>query len=78
MNCALMSNSNIQMLVSLVNREFFKVALWYKVNKLYLNVAKTNYVIFRSKNRKVPNNLSTVDIDNLVITNLKTGKISWC
>ncbi|XP_041475025.1 uncharacterized protein LOC121423667 [Lytechinus variegatus] len=72
--CALMSSSNIKTLVLSVNREIAKVSTWFKANKLSLNIAKTNYIIFRSRNKRVPHDLPHIIIDNLVISKLKNIK----
>ena len=39
---------NIDMLQKLVNKELRKVKMWLDVNKLSLNICKTNFVIFKS------------------------------
>ena len=41
------------------NLELCKVANWLTVNKLSLNLKKTNFVIFRAKTKKLTNILST-------------------
>ena len=40
--------ANLDMLEKTVNKELKKVKMWLNVNKLSLNVNKTNYVVFRS------------------------------
>ena len=64
---ATMSNKNIQSLVSSVNKEICKISLWFKVNKLSLNLSKTNYVIFRTRKRRVPTNLPELFIDDVIV-----------
>ena len=39
-------------MVDIINKELNKLTEWMNVNKLSLNVTKTNFMIFRSKHRK--------------------------
>ena len=64
---ATLSGKNLQTLVSSVNREISNVSLWFKVNKLSLNLSKTNYIIFRTRKRRVPTNLPEIFIDDVII-----------
>ena len=45
-------------LQSLVNRELKKVKMWLEVNKLSLNIDKTNFIIFKSPQRSLPETVS--------------------
>jgi hypothetical protein len=36
-----------------VNLELQKIALWLQSNKLAVNISKTKYIIFRTKNRNI-------------------------
>ena len=47
-----------------MNSELDKILLWFKVNKLSLNVLKTNYMLFRGKTNF---NELNIKIDNNVI-----------
>ena len=47
----------------IVNRELRKVRKWLEANKLALNIEKTNFIIFRSQQRIITDNI-----------NLKIGK----
>ena len=58
----LMSHRNMHTLMSLANSEIEKLYSWFCSNKLSLNFDKTNYVIFRSRNRSVPSNLNPLKI----------------
>ena len=51
----LMSGSNLNDLISLVNTEIQKMAIWYRSNKMVVNVKKTKYIIFHAKGKKVDN-----------------------
>ena len=48
--CFLKSSNNLQFLFSSANSELSKAACWFQANKLTLNVSKTKYMLFRSKN----------------------------
>jgi hypothetical protein len=50
---ALTCGPNLCNLVDFVNEEMQKLAIWFKANKLAINVKKTKYMIFRTKNRIV-------------------------
>ena len=49
------SHDNVLSLCRLASNELDKLSVWFAVNKLSLNVDKTNYMIF--DNRKVPSDL---------------------
>ena len=71
---ATLSGKNLQTLVSSVNREISNVSLWFKVNKLSLNHSKTNYIIFRTRKRRVPTNLPEIFIDDVTINKVDNVK----
>ena len=71
---ATLSGKNLQTLVSSVNREISNVSLWFKVNKLSLNLSKTNYIIFRTRKRRVPTNLPEILIDDAIINKVDNVK----
>ena len=48
------ANNNLKELESLVNRELGNVNEWLKVNKLSLNIKKSNFVIFRPRQKNIP------------------------
>ena len=53
-------STDLEELEKTVNEELKKLSLWLNINRLALNVAKTNFVIFRSsmKNRIITSHLS--------------------
>ena len=52
------SSNNLPNLFKTANEEMAKACEWFKANKLTLNVSKTKYMLFRTKNMKVDfNNL---------------------
>ena len=76
----LKSNNNLNNLIHEVNAEINKIAIWFRANKLAVNINKTKYMIFRMKgkplninmpdlvyNENEPNQLS----DNSLITTLE-------
>ena len=52
------SHSNAIQLFSILNEELRKVDAWMKSNRLSVNIKKTNYVIFKSKQKRFNANLS--------------------
>ena len=48
MHCIYYDSENLITVQKTVNRELRKVRKWFEANKLSLNIAKTNYVIFHS------------------------------
>ena len=55
------SGKNLKMLCKRANIELQKVSIWLKANKLTLNVTKTQYIIFKSRKKKLNKN---IDINN--------------
>jgi hypothetical protein len=50
---ALSKGDDLPALIENVNLELQKIALWLQSNKLAVNISKTKYIIFRSKNRNI-------------------------
>ena len=48
------SDSNLTTLIDRFNRELIDIVNWLNANRLSLNIDKTNYMIFRPKNRNDP------------------------
>jgi Mg2+ and Co2+ transporter CorA len=51
------SDSDLTRLIYTVNEEINKMAIWFRSNKLAVNITKTKYMSFRSKGKKLPANL---------------------
>ena len=66
------SHNNTTTLFNIINTELMKVSNWFKLNKLSLNIEKTNYIIFGRK-RKLPENFRIL-IDNIEISNVDVTK----
>jgi len=49
----LISWKNLNDLIDNVNSELKKIALWFRANKLVVNVSKTKYLIFHIKGKKI-------------------------
>ena len=48
------ANGDLKKLETEINEELFKVCSWLAVNKLTLNIEKTNYVIFCPRQKTIP------------------------
>lgn len=71
------SGRKISNLVSTVNSELDKINTWFKLNKLSLNVKKTNFIMFASKrNSSINSSLNTLEIkiDNSKIEQVHSSK----
>ena len=63
-------SDNLQIIFNKPNSELQKAAMWFQSTKLTLNVPKTKFILFRSKNIKV-----NFDNLNLEIGNKKIERI---
>ena len=45
------SGKNLNELIININRELTNVDIWFRANKLFLNIEKTNFMLFCSKNK---------------------------
>jgi len=50
------SGPDLNNLISEVNDEINKMAVWFRANKLAVNISKTKYMIFRMKGKKIDEN----------------------
>ena len=62
-----LSSDDIFYLNRVANEELEKVSLWFQSNKLTLNVSKTKYAIFKSKNMNIPDDGLSLRIGNETI-----------
>lgn len=67
------SNNNSDDLETVVNNELFKLTIWFKANKLSLNISKTNYMLFRSNRRNCIDNFN-IFLDNVNIEKVCSSK----
>jgi hypothetical protein len=56
----LAEHNNLQTLITYVNAELQKLATWFKANKMAVNVSNTNYIIFRTRGKKIDADLPDV------------------
>lgn len=54
---SLNSGDNLTTLIQYVNIEINKMAVWFRANKLAVNINKTKYMIFRMKGKKIDANI---------------------
>jgi len=47
-------NKSIEVLEETVNKELDLLSTWFRANKLSLNVDKTNFILFKSRNKQYP------------------------
>ena len=59
-------NDSLKGLECLANNELTQFANWFKLNKLSLNIKKTNYILFHSKQKEIKVSLK-IKIDNVEI-----------
>ena len=52
-----LSHTDQDYLISTMNDELEKINIWMKTNKLSVNIGKTNYIIFRPKQKSISMNL---------------------
>lgn len=64
---------DMDLLVVRVNEEVKKVSHWFKLNKLSLNIRKTNYMVFHTRNKKVAKH-GNVLIDNIQLNHVTKTK----
>ena len=49
----------------IINSEVAKLSIWFKVNKLALNISKSKFIVFRSTRKQTP--IPLIQIENNVI-----------
>uniref|UniRef100_A0A3Q2ZQH6 Reverse transcriptase domain-containing protein n=1 Tax=Kryptolebias marmoratus TaxID=37003 RepID=A0A3Q2ZQH6_KRYMA len=62
---------DIEQMLEMMQTEFVKIQTWFKVNKLSLNIDKTNYMIFSNKKRTVN---GTFKVDGIEICRVSEVK----
>jgi hypothetical protein len=58
------SHEDLDTLILSINREINKMAIWFRANRLAVNINKTKYMIFRMKGKKVENHREVVYDEN--------------
>jgi len=70
----LFSHQDPNTLETIVNNELKYISNWFKLNKLSLNIKKTNYIIFKNKYSNKPTINLNINIDNVTIQQVETTK----
>ena len=69
------SHKNFHSLITTLNLELSKVSSWFMCNKLSLNIAKTNFMLFNPSNlQNIRHNNFDIHIEGLPITEKKATK----
>ena len=68
-----MSHKNLDTLIEKIDEELEKVSIWLKLNKLSLNLTKTNFMLFKSSRKKVDQELR-IKIKYHCITQVRSTK----
>ena len=66
-------HKNLNTLVSIINTELIQISSWFKLNKLSLNISKTNFIHIQSSNA-YKNVIIHIFIDNIKITRITNTK----
>ena len=67
------SDNDLTSLIVKANDELSKLSLWFRVNRLLLNVKTTNFILFRTKNKRMTENVK-IHIDGVNISRVTTTK----
>ena len=67
------SHKDPNQLIRVMNCELSKISEWLKVNKLSLNVAKTNYILFRPRQKPITVS-DTITLDNIAVQQVEVTK----
>ena len=70
----IISNKSFNRLVLNASEELSRIAVWFKVNKLSLNIGKSNYMIFKNKHSNRTYDDLDICIDNNLITRVTHTK----
>jgi hypothetical protein len=70
----LASHTNLHELVTITNNELCKINEWFQINKLFLNIDKTNYIIFHSNRKTLPLNIHKIKIKDMELTQKTSTK----
>ena len=68
-----LTGNKIEEITLILNVELCKLSRWFKLNELSLNISKTNYIVFRQKNKKL-SNVPDILIDNNKIDMVHSSK----
>jgi hypothetical protein len=68
-----LTNSDADVLIQNANTELAKLSKWFAANKLSLNIKKTNFILFRTRNKKI-NYTPEIKVDNVAVTQVTCTK----
>ena len=68
-----LSGPNVNDICTRLNAELCKLSRWFKLNKLSLNIKKTNFIVFRPKN-KIIANVPKIQIDSNSLDMVESSK----
>jgi len=63
----LLTNHDYNSLIEETNQEIIMLHKWFCLNKLSLNISKTNYVIFHTQQKSIPNHVEPLILNNSII-----------
>lgn len=69
-----MSHKSPDEMEEIINRELRNVAIWFRCSKLSLNINKTNYIVFHSKQNQLANKHVCLKINEQIIERVNTTK----
>ena len=70
----IVSHANLHDLITTVNHELDKLSVWFKANKLSLNIDKSNYIMFKNRHSNRVYNDMNICIDGLKISRVSCTK----
>ena len=74
LNNMFISDNDLTSLIVKANDELSKLSLWFRVNRLSLNVKKTYFILFRTKNKRMTENVK-IHLDGVDISRVTTTKL---
>jgi len=71
-----LANRNLSQLINIINGELKLISHWFQINRLSLNVNKTNFIIFTSPQKKYDHNIVTdqISINGTLIKQVQSTK----
>lgn len=68
------SHKSLQELYQIINNEIANVVDWFRINKLSLNISKTNFILFRSHRKPIPQSNINILIDGNIVPQVTCTK----
>ena len=70
----LLSGPDVYELCNRLNRELIGIVNWFKINKLCLNIKKTNFMIFCAKNKNYNKDEIQLKVDSIIVEQVDQTK----